>query len=146
MRRSISRRSVLDAIFALVCGVLAAWALPARGQVPDVSWQPPFVMPAIEELLMRSLTASVAVFAVMLVLRGLLQKWLAPTPSTDLSDALNRIVALAVGMVLGFTVEGIQVAPGVVGNVLAGFVVTAVAVYGRDALVPSLRAAKQVVK
>jgi hypothetical protein len=114
--------------------------------VPDVSWQPPFVMPAIEELLMRSLTASVAVFAVMLVLRGFLKKWLAPTPSTDLSDALNRIVALAVGMVLGFTVEGIQVAPGVVGNVLAGFVVTAVAVYGRDALVPSLRAAKQVVK
>jgi len=146
MRPSISRRSVLDAIFALVCGALAAWAVPAKGQTPEVAWQPPFVMPSVEDLLMRSLTASVAVFAVMLVLRGFLKKWLAPTPSTDFSDALNRLVALGIGMVLGFTVEGIQVAPGVVGKVLAGFVVTAVAVYGRDALVPSLRAAKQAVK
>lgn len=146
MKPRITPLFVRDVLVAIACGLGAAWALPAKGQVPEVAYIPPFVMPSIEDLLTRSLTASVAVFAVVLVLRGVLRKWLAPTPSTDLSDALNRIAALAVGMVLGFTVEGIQVAPGIVGKVLAGFVVTAVAVYGRDAIVPSLRAAKQVVK
>jgi hypothetical protein len=149
MRRSISRRSVLDAIFALVCGVLAAWALPARGQVPDVSWQPPatpFVMPPYEMLASAWAIGGVTVFLVVLFLRAFLRRWLMPVEPTEISVLLNRVLALAVGLVCGFVVPGAQMAPGVAGCVLAGIVMASLGVFGRDILTSSSRGLGEVIE
>jgi hypothetical protein len=140
---------VRDLVFAIVIGLGAAFALPAFGQTPEVAYippAPPFVMPPYEMLASAWAIGGVTVFLVVLFLRAFLRRWLMPEEPTEVSVLLNRVLALAVGLVCGFVVPGAQMAPGVAGCVLAGIVMAAVGVFGRDVLTSSGRGLGEVLE
>ena len=132
-----------DVALSVLVG-MCAWGALALAQVPDVAYVPPFVLPSLEELATAWATGGVVVFLVVLFARMLLKRWLAPPEATEVSTLLNRLLALAVGLVCGFAIPGVQVAPGWGGKVLAGIVLASVGVFGRDVVTSASRGLKEV--
>lgn len=141
-----ARRTTREILFSILVGSLVALAL-----LPVANAQEIAPLPAVGPLdgfsaffagTLPGLAVAAAAVAVFLAAaRKSFRRWLAPTPATDLSRALNMVLALALGVPMGLLGVAPAVPAGsVAGNVVGGIVAASLAVLFRQLLVWGLRA------
>ncbi len=138
-------KSVRGVPFAVLVGLLAGiamWLLigPAQAQpVPEVSYVPPAPTyappPAVD---FQGLGLAVAlVTGIVLFGRAGLRRVLNPEPTTELSKALNMLLAAGAGLAVGWS--GFAGGHTLPERLAFGFVAATVATFGRDVLVRGWR-------
>ncbi len=135
-----AKRLSYEVFVALVVGTLAAFATLvflvslAHAQEAQVAWVPP--APAGFDVT-ALLTAIAAVTGIVLFLRGIFRKWLAPEPATELSKAVSMLVAVLAGLAVGY--GGLAGGGTLAERLTLGFIAATAATFGRDFAVRSWR-------
>lgn len=139
MSRTVARE-LQYLVFAVLVGTLAFLALPARGQVPDVTYMSPegsFAPPPAVDFQGLALATAI-VTGIVLFARAGVKRVLNPEPSTEFSKALNMALAAVAGLTVGWS--GLAGGGSLPERLAFGFVAATMATFGRDIFTRGWRA------